>query len=148
VDHAAHAGHDGSANGTPATRPSEESDDPATGPFAVTATEYRFEGLPRTIAAGPQTFTFANEGAEPHELFIFRNTEGLSVDELFALGPVAVRDHVEVGAFAVAAPGASAAEPVRADLAPGEWEAICFVPAAADGRPHADHGMHMILTVR
>jgi hypothetical protein len=121
---------------------------PATGPFTVTATEYAFDGLPATMAAGPQTINFTNRGTEPHELFLYRNTEGRSVDELFAMGPIAVQDHVQVGGKALVGPGQTADPPLQVDLAPGDWEAICFMPAAGDGRPHADHGMHALLRVQ
>jgi hypothetical protein len=137
--HAAHAAHAAASSTNPP---------PATGPFTVTATEYAFDGLPATMAAGPQTISFTNRGKEPHELFIYRNTEGLSVDELFALGPVGIEDHVQVGGKAMVGPGQAADPPLQVDLAPGDWEVICFMPAAGDGRPHADHGMHTRLRVQ
>ena len=119
----------------------------ATGPFAVTAREFEFQGVPEQVAAGTHTFTFTNEGAEPHELLVFRSTEGLSLDEIAALGPVDSRAHTEVAGMLVAAPGAAAESSMQVELTPGEWEVVCFIPTPTDGRAHSAHGMHTTITV-
>lgn len=114
----------------------------------IVATDYEWSGLPDELPAGTYPMSFVNEGAEVHEISIFRNPEDLPLDELFALGPEGMEEVVEPVGMLISAPGTPAEEEVEITLTPGEYEVVCFVPAASDGRPHFDHGMHRTLTVR
>jgi hypothetical protein len=42
----------------------------------VISTEYRYEGMPTTLAAGALSLTLINLGAEPHEMRVFRIQDG------------------------------------------------------------------------
>ncbi len=141
--------HEHPAETTASTSASTTTEAPVseTGPFAVTAREFEFEGVPTQVDAGSHTFTFTNEGGEPHELLIFRNTEGLSLAEIAALGPVDSKAHMELGGMVVAAPGASAESSMQVELTPGEWDVVCFIPTPTDGQAHSAHGMHTTITV-
>jgi hypothetical protein len=78
---------------------------------------------------------------------IFRNPEQLSLEELHTLGPEGAVQRVELAGIAFAEPGQPAPEPLVVDLAPGEYEVVCFVPTPTDGQPHFAHGMHTTITV-
>src|SRR5690606_1718676 len=43
----------------------------------VTAVEYRFDGIPARLPAGTVAFTVSNQGAETHELDVYRINEGV-----------------------------------------------------------------------
>jgi hypothetical protein len=91
--------------------------------------------------------SFRNEGSEPHEIFVFRNTEGLSLDELAALGPVGIKDRVEEAGMLIGVPGAPVQE-TSLTLTPGTYEVVCFIPTPTDGLAHFAHGMHRTIEVQ
>jgi hypothetical protein len=109
----------------------------------VSGVEYAFEGLPETVAPGRTAFVLGNDGAERHELVLFKLADGEErpAAELFALP--------EEEIFASLTPtGGAGAEPgdtgvTIADLEPGRYVASCFVPVggAEDGPPHFMEGM-------
>ena len=114
----------------------------------VVATEFGWTVVPEELAAGTYPLTFRNDGAEAHEISIFRNPDHRSLEELFELGPVGIKDAVESVETVIAAPGTVADEAPTITLTPGEYEVVCFIPAATDSRPHFQHGMHRTLVVR
>jgi uncharacterized cupredoxin-like copper-binding protein len=110
--------------------------------------EYTFEPT-RPITAGKHTFLVTNSGQQPHELVLLRLAPGKTVKDFGAwattggmkgpppalpLGGVAVIGHGDSGVF-------------TADLTPGDYGMICFVPDAKDGKPHLMHGMMKQITV-
>jgi hypothetical protein len=110
--------------------------------------DYTFESG-RPITAGQHTFLVTNGAQQPHELVLLRLTPGKTVKDFGAwattggmkgpppalpLGGVAVIDHGGSGVFV-------------ADLTPGDYGMICFVPDAKDGKPHLMHGMMKQITV-
>jgi hypothetical protein len=109
----------------------------------VSGVEYAFEGLPETIAAGTAGFSFTNEGAEPHEMVVFRIDDGVtgSVDELLAAPEEEAEQNLTFAGAAFAEPGQSGVSFM--ELEPGRYAAACFVPVggAEDGPPHFVHGM-------
>jgi uncharacterized cupredoxin-like copper-binding protein len=119
---------------------------PHEGDLAVIADDYRFDDLPAVIAAGTHTVRFENRGSETHELFLFRNPDGLTLEEIAELGPQGAPQAVELAGLVIVGPG-QAADPVEVDLAPGEYEVACFIPTPTDGRAHFEHGMHARITV-
>ena len=98
----------------------------------VAASEYRFDGLPSNLPAGPTIITLDNIGEEVHEIYIGRvnNDVTLTVEELAELpedqlhGPM-----VTPTAFAFSVPGAIGYG--AADLTPGRYIAVCFLPEGA-----------------
>ncbi len=113
----------------------------------VTLVDYDFE-LPGQITAGVHTFRVVNEGSEPHEIVVFQLAPGASLGEL-----VAWIDEGRKGRPPGRAIGGTAAlEPetensFSAELAPGEYALMCFVPDDEDGRMHFAHGMAKQITV-
>ncbi|TWF79014.1 hypothetical protein FHX44_114940 [Pseudonocardia hierapolitana] len=113
----------------------------------VTAVEYRFDGIPPALPAGTVAFTMSNQGAETHELDVYRINEGVPqpFPELVLL-PDDQRDVVltSVGEIS-ASPGAADTEFMT--LIPGRYGVACPVPqgttptADGTGPPHAALGM-------
>ena len=110
--------------------------------------DYTFESG-RPITAGQHTFLVTNGAQQPHELVLLRLAPGKTVKDFgvwattggmkgpppaLPLGGVAVLDHGDSGVF-------------TADLTPGDYGMICFVPDAKDGKPHLMHGMMRQITV-
>lgn len=109
----------------------------------VSAVDYAFEGLPESVPAGQTAFALTNDGAEPHEIVIFRRAEGetRSPEELFALPEEELFSALTFAGAAMAEPGQTSLS--IADLEPGAYVATCFVPmgGAEDGPPHFTQGM-------
>lgn len=117
----------------------------------VVATEYTFDGIPAEGPSGLTSLDFANEGDEVHELLIVRRKDGVtdSYDEILEMPEEEAMAKTEVVAQAFAAPGD--ADHVVADLAPGDYLALCAIPQGMtdltspppDGPPHLAMGMHV-----
>lgn len=114
---------------------------------SVSASDYAFQ-MPDTLTSGPTTFTLANTGAELHHLQIIRLEQGKTAADLAALEPGTSAPWV------VLVGGPNPAEPGRevvatADLAPGNYVAICFIPTPPPGdmKPHFMKGMMRPFTV-
>jgi hypothetical protein len=114
---------------------------------AVTAVDYGYEGVPETIEAGTAIFTVSNEGAEGHELILFRRNDGVeeSFEELLEMDDAMEFVEFTGAAFAPAGETSSAA----ADLRAGDYVMVCFIPVGSDasaeqvgdGPPHFAEGM-------
>jgi hypothetical protein len=124
----------------------------------VVATEYRYDGVPAELPAGPTSFEFSNEGQELHELGLVRVNDGVTetLHELLALPEDEVMAKVTFqGSPTFAPPGTGGYKVV--DLEPGRYVIGCFVPTgmtSQDGPPpdpsappHAVHGMITEFTV-
>lgn len=121
----------------------------------VTAEDYAFTGLPRTLPAGLTSFELTNEGDEVHHLVVARVDDDveLSTEELLEL------DQEEAAAYVtfpiedpLAVPGD--VDHSVGDLEPGRYIVACFVPlgttsldASPEGPPHFTQGMVAELTV-
>jgi uncharacterized cupredoxin-like copper-binding protein len=119
----------------------------------VTAVEYRFDGIPPALPAGTIAFTMSNQGAESHELDVYRINEGVPqpFPELVLL-PDDQRDVVLTSVGEISAnPGAADTEFMT--LIPGRYGVACPVPqgstpgADGTGPPHAALGMVAEFTV-
>jgi hypothetical protein len=124
----------------------------------VTATNYRFDGIPATVPAGTTVLNLINDGTELHEIHLSQLPEGedRSVEELLSL-PEDQRPDLADTASVSAPPGAQTF--VTAELDPGRYVALCFVPVGAtpeamqSGAPlneedsHFMHGMVAEFTV-
>jgi uncharacterized cupredoxin-like copper-binding protein len=120
-----------------------------TGDASVTAKDFSFD-VSGPVAAGDHTFTFTNDGPQPHEAGIIKLNPGVTVDQLNALftaspapsgqepqGPPPWQDFGGIGAIA---PGSTATFTVSLDSG-AQYAFICFVPDPATGKPHAQLGM-------
>lgn len=115
--------------------------DPAAARVDVTATEYAFEL--EAPEAGPTSFVMSNEGQESHVMLIARLAEGATVDQALEADDTAefVEEQYDSG---IANPGDEAV--VTAELTPGEWAMVCYLPAP-DGEPHFAKGMVETFTI-
>lgn len=120
----------------------------------LSARDYEFEGVPETLAPGPTSFVMANEGGEAHELSLVKLGDDveLSLDELLALPEEEADQHIDTFAGGTFAP-ADATSGTVAELTPGRWAYVCFIPvgsvdgADGSGPPHFVEGMAGEFTV-
>jgi hypothetical protein len=125
------------------------------GSSTVTMQDYSFTGLPDSLDAGVHSFELTNEGNEPHVMILLRKNDGVteSFDELLALPEEEANAKATVAGQGFTDPGGSGY--VLADLAPGEYLAMCPLPTGwvdmsappPDGPPHFTHGMTHQLVV-
>ncbi len=101
------------------------------GALGVTATEYAFDGIPEEVPAGTTLLTFANDGTEFHEAVVLQIAEGeeRSFEELMALPEEESAALVTDKAFVFTPPDTETY--VTAELDPGRYVAMCFVPTGA-----------------
>lgn len=124
----------------------------------VTGTEYAFDGMPDAVDAGRVAIMFTNEGDEAHEIGLARKADGVTEpwEELLALPEEQAMEKVVMigGAFA---PTKGSRSLAVADLEPGDYVAVCFIPTGTtmggdqptegSGPPHFEHGMIQEFTV-
>ena len=114
----------------------------------VRLNEYDFVSA-RPITPGRHTFLVTNGGQQAHELVLLRLAPGKTVQDFGAWattgGMKGPPPALPLGGVAVIDQGASGV--FTADLTPGDYGLICFVPDAKDGKPHLMHGMMKQITV-
>ncbi len=127
--------------------------------FNVSAVEYAFEGLPSSMRAGRATFEFTNDGAEIHEMVVFRINDDVTetVDELLELPEEEALAKVEFAGSTFGAQGETDVETL--ELRAGRYVALCFVPVGTTevespdgnaeplGPPHFTEGMQATFNV-
>jgi uncharacterized cupredoxin-like copper-binding protein len=116
----------------------------------VTGTDYAFQGIPQTLAAGPTSFELVNKAAkEDHELVVLRINDDVKepVAEILKLPEEQGRQKATpVGGSEPAEPGKTTS--AVANLKPGRYAAVCFIPVGGrSGPPHAARGMFAEFTV-
>jgi hypothetical protein len=121
----------------------------------VTAVDYAFENVPKTLEAGVTRFTLVNTGTEIHEMVLFRVNDGvsLSLEELLALPEEEVFGQITFSTYATAPPGQSGSG--VGNLTPGRYILLCFIPVGTtslDASPapgahvHVEEGMVLEVT--
>jgi hypothetical protein len=138
------------AQETPAeeeSTPAEETGDPQL--IHVVATEYMFEGVPETLEAGSYQFHLQNDGKEPHEFALAQIVSDAAVEDLLKLDEKALMKEIKPVGATFAEPGGASEQPFDAELEPGRYAAVCFVPVQGkkNGPPHAFKGMVHEFTV-
>ena len=115
----------------------------------VTLKDFTFE-MPAEVKAGKSTWEITNAGPEPHEMGWIKLAEGKTLQDVVAAmqsNPTAMPDFIQdVGGMQALDPGMTGY--VEADLTPGNYVALCFVPDTASGKPHVELGMMMPFTVK
>lgn len=98
--------------------------------------------------AGTHTFVVTNQASQPHEVVLVRLEPGATMEpwkDWLVNGMQGPPPGVPFGGLVDLAPGQ--VQNFTADLPPGNYGLICFVPDAADGQPHLFHGMMSSFTV-
>ena len=106
----------------------------------LTLSDYTF-ALSKPLAAGKQMIKVENAAAQPHEVLLVQLAPGKTTEDVgkwvFDMkGPPPGKP---IGGIPAFVPGKHSF--FEADLAPGDYGMICFVPDAKDGKPHVQHGM-------
>jgi hypothetical protein len=111
-----------------------------TSDVGVTLTDYAFT-IQGSLNAGKHTFKVVNKAQQPHEIELVRLAPGKTVKDLLAWmgkmdGPPPGN---ALGGVAGVVPGMTTY--VTADLTPGDYAMLCFLPDVKDGKTHLEHGM-------
>ena len=93
--------------------------------------DYAFGGIDQELPAGVTVFRVENLGTEVHELVLIGIKDGVpaTLDELIALPEEESAALINFVGVAFAYPGTSGS--LVADLTPGRYVAICFLPTGA-----------------
>jgi hypothetical protein len=114
---------------------------------AIEGVDFAFEDVKEAYDPGEIRMRFRNEGKEEHELVLVKKNPGVteSFDKLLELPEEKVASKVEFLGGEKAAPGEEAF--VNADLTPGDFLMVCFIPEGSlpgkegKGKPHFELGM-------
>jgi uncharacterized cupredoxin-like copper-binding protein len=104
--------------------------------------DYDFQ-FSKPLTPGKHVIRVTTAAGQPHELVLVRLGEGVTAQQVVAAemgqskGPRPAYSFV--GGVAPMEGGRHAF--IEADLQPGNYALICFVPDAKDGKPHLAHGM-------
>lgn len=115
---------------------------------AVTASDYKFSGLPDKLPAGVVQLKLTNSGKEDHEVLILRRKPGVteSFDQILALPREQGMQKTEAVAQVSASPGKPDA--TAATLTPGQYVVICTVSKGTMGDKHGDGPPHFMLGMK
>ncbi|HEY3096570.1 MAG TPA: hypothetical protein VGK05_07000 [Acidimicrobiia bacterium] len=126
----------------------------------VTATEYEFVGLPKTVKPGPVAIKLTDTGAELHELASFRLKTKDSVKKVLGLSNKEQNSKIERTGGTIVLQGDTTY--VVVDMSkPGRYGVACFLPVGSTsaqeaeakshqhgGTPHWKKGMYGTITSR
>lgn len=106
----------------------------------LTLTDYAFN-LSKPLVAGRQLIRVQNAATQPHEVVLVQLAPGKTMEDLakwvFEMkGPPPGKPMGGIPAFV-----AGKNSFFEANLTPGDYGMICFVPDAKDGKMHYQHGM-------
>ncbi len=112
----------------------------------LTLADYSFT-TSQPLHAGIQTIEVRNNGPQAHEVELIRMAPGKTQKDILGWmqKPNGPPPGSGVGGIASAAPGEVSY--FTADLTPGSYMLICFVPDRKDGKPHFMKGMVQTVTV-
>lgn len=123
----------------------------------ITMGEYLIEVSDGELTTGQQVIQVDNQGAQPHFVLTAKGPDDLTEEQIEAVleaditgtpvpgAPNPDEDFEDVAFTATQSTDTS--QWVTVDLEPGRYLLICFFPDAADGMPHAYHGMYSIVEV-
>ena len=104
------------------------------------------------LTAGKHSITLKNQGPQPHEANLIKVASGVTVDAILKMAtatsspPPGPPPWTDVGGTGAISQGLTAT--FEANLQPGEYAFLCFVPDAATGKPHFQLGMIGALSVK
>jgi len=102
---------------------------------AIILSDYAFD-LSKPLTVGKQRIRLINYSAQPHEIEILRIVPGNTVDEVLAWLEKLDGEPKAFPLGGVAPMGKGMATNIDVEITPGTYLLICFVPDAADGKPH------------
>lgn len=103
----------------------------------IRAVEYQFEDVPDTLPAGPHGFRLIGAGEEFHELALVRVEDDRPIEELFDLPEAEQETAIPYLGGVTACPGTTS-EALGAELEPGRYALICFIPVGTTPDLHGD----------
>ena len=115
--------------------------------ITINMLDYDFQPS-QPLTPGRKTILVTNDGPQPHELALIKLAPGKTVADFahWAEGGLKGPPPAEpIGGVVMLDKGARGT--FTADLEPGEYGLICFVPDAKDGKPHLLHGMMKTIKV-
>jgi hypothetical protein len=114
--------------------------------LVMTLADYNFQ-LSKPLTAGKQTIEVRSAVGQPHEVELIRLAPGKTAQDM--LGWMTKMQGPPPGEGIGGVAGVVAGVPVyfSADLTPGNYVLICFLPDAKDGKPHFTKGMMQTVTI-
>jgi hypothetical protein len=111
----------------------------------LSLSDYAFD-LSQPLTAGTHTFEVKNTAKQMHEVELVRLAPGKTLEQFMSwvMKPSGPPPGSAIGG---ASPFVGAPNYFTADITPGTYALICFVPDAKDGKPHFMHGMTKTITV-
>ena len=116
---------------------------------ALTASDFKFAGMPATVKSGLTAITMKNASkAEVHHIVVFRKANGVTESAKALLDAEDDKKTVFVGFVEDVKPGKTGAGLVN--LTPGNYFLSCFLPTGGKetGMPHFKSGMSMEFVVK
>ena len=112
----------------------------------MTLADYNFQ-LSKPLVAGKQTIEVRTAMGQPHEVELIKLAPGKTAQDM--LGWMKNMKGPPPGEGIGGVAGVVAGTPVyfSADLTPGDYVLICFLPDAKDGKPHFTKGMMQVVTI-
>lgn len=114
--------------------------------LTISLSDYKFD-LSDSIVAGTKSIDVTVGPGQPHELVIFRLLPGKTMDDFMAWGATYKGPMPANIVGGTTAAVAGIPQRITVDFTPGQYVLICFVPDAADGKPHMLKGMMRTFTV-
>jgi len=111
-----------------------------TADMTVELADYSFVP-PTTITSGKHTFKVVNKGPQVHELELIRLAPGKTVKDVAAWIAKADGPPPAEALGGISGMHSGMTEYFTADLTPGNYAMLCFIPDAKDNKPHLAHGM-------
>lgn len=106
----------------------------------ITLNDYSFT-ISQPITSGTHTFFVQNMAKQPHEIEVIQIAPGKTAQDVLAWiqNPKGPPPGTPMGG--IAATTTSSPQYFTADITPGDYLLICFMPDVKDGKPHFQHGM-------
>jgi hypothetical protein len=126
------------ASATPAAEPTAD--------VTVALSDYKFTTTGPLTAAGAHTFKVTNSGPQPHEVELIRFAPGKTMKDFGAFMEASYAGTANGPPPGDALGGVSGGLPTQtsyftANLTPGKYAMICFIPDMKDHKAHLEHGM-------
>jgi hypothetical protein len=117
-----------------------------TADVVMTLSDYSFQ-LSKPLTAGKQTIEVRSSMGQPHEVELIRLAPGKTEKDMLGWMQKMQGPPPGEGLGGVAAVVAGVPNYFSADLTPGNYVLICFLPDAKDGKPHFTKGMIQVVSI-